>query len=120
MIRCPYCQDPFREGTPRLCPDCGTPYHHECWQENGGCAKIGCPSAASDLDATRHPVVPPRGTMVIDVPDNEEVGRVRVSPSDTRSNGIERRARRRTWVTIGAVMLILTAVILVIDAMPPT
>lgn len=24
------------------CPDCGAPFHHECWTENGGCATYGC------------------------------------------------------------------------------
>jgi len=27
------------------CPSCSLPYHAECWQENGGCAQYGCPSA---------------------------------------------------------------------------
>jgi hypothetical protein len=24
------------------CPSCGSPYHPECWQDNGSCAVYGC------------------------------------------------------------------------------
>jgi hypothetical protein len=25
-----------------FCPECHSPYHSDCWQENGGCALYGC------------------------------------------------------------------------------
>lgn len=30
-----------------LCPADGIPHHAECWQENGGCTRVGCPFSAS-------------------------------------------------------------------------
>jgi hypothetical protein len=30
-----------------LCPADGIPHHAECWQENGGCTRPGCPFSAS-------------------------------------------------------------------------
>jgi predicted RNA-binding Zn-ribbon protein involved in translation (DUF1610 family) len=27
------------------CPECGLPYHHECWKEMGGCGSYGCAAA---------------------------------------------------------------------------
>ena len=29
------------------CPECGLPYHKECWEENFGCAAFGCPQAGA-------------------------------------------------------------------------
>ena len=28
----------------RICDDCLTPHHHDCWEYNGGCATYACPS----------------------------------------------------------------------------
>ncbi len=40
---CPVCQCAIREGEAEAaCPACGTRYHGECWEENGGCAVYGC------------------------------------------------------------------------------
>jgi len=42
-----------------LCPSCRAPYHHECWDEIGGCATYGCdlmatpPSKESGADQTQ-------------------------------------------------------------------
>ncbi len=43
---CSICQTVIVAGEHILyCPDCGLPFHHECWQENGGCSQYGCESA---------------------------------------------------------------------------
>ena len=43
---CPVCCTPFAEDdTVKLCPDCKTPHHMECWEENRGCSTYGCASA---------------------------------------------------------------------------
>lgn len=35
---CPVCGELFREGDDVVvCPDCGTPYHRNCWQQHGTC-----------------------------------------------------------------------------------
>ncbi len=43
---CPVCGSGFEEtDTVRVCPDCKTPHHDECWTENRGCSTYGCNSA---------------------------------------------------------------------------
>ncbi|MBS1514152.1 MAG: hypothetical protein JSS63_03920 [Bacteroidetes bacterium] len=40
---CSYCQTPVKnEDELFFCPSCNSPYHKECWFENGGCAVYGC------------------------------------------------------------------------------
>lgn len=40
--RCPYCNEPFKEGDDvAVCPDCGTPHHRACYAEHGACANAG-------------------------------------------------------------------------------
>lgn len=40
---CAICQSAIEANEPReKCPTCASPYHAECWQENGGCAVYGC------------------------------------------------------------------------------
>ncbi len=34
-----------------FCPCCNLPYHHECWEENGGCGSYGC-DAAPEVEKT--------------------------------------------------------------------
>lgn len=35
---CPICNKPFSEDDDVVvCPDCGTPFHRECYRQNGGC-----------------------------------------------------------------------------------
>ena len=44
---CPICGCSFEEDDEiRTCPDCKTPHHAECWDENRGCSTYGCSSAA--------------------------------------------------------------------------
>lgn len=41
---CSICQCPLLPDEPSTrCPDCESPYHLECWEENRGCAVYGCP-----------------------------------------------------------------------------
>lgn len=36
--KCPICQQPFQEGDDIVvCPECGAPYHRECYKKHGGC-----------------------------------------------------------------------------------
>ncbi len=43
---CPICCSPFtEEDEVRICPDCRTPHHVECWEDNRGCSTYGCGSA---------------------------------------------------------------------------
>ena len=47
---CPYCLTELEPGVEDVvsCPDCATPTHRECWDENGGCTVFGCAQAPSD------------------------------------------------------------------------
>ena len=47
---CPYCLTELEPGGEDVvsCPDCSTPTHRECWDENGGCTVFGCAQAPSD------------------------------------------------------------------------
>lgn len=43
---CTICQTTIESGEPtHECAECHLHYHAACWQENGGCATYGCPSA---------------------------------------------------------------------------
>lgn len=43
---CPVCCSPLaEEDTVKICPNCKTPHHMECWEENRGCSTYGCASA---------------------------------------------------------------------------
>lgn len=50
-VICPYCRTPVVDGSDPLkvlCPDCGTPHHTDCFEENGGCTIFGCSAAPAD------------------------------------------------------------------------
>lgn len=50
---CPYCQTPVKnESEAIVCPQCSTPHHHECWEENKGCTTFGCPNNTSAPSGT--------------------------------------------------------------------
>lgn len=43
---CPICCCEITQGDEHvICPDCGTIYHKDCWDDNKGCATYGCKSA---------------------------------------------------------------------------
>lgn len=47
---CPICGSGFGEDEEiRICPDCRTPHHDECWEDNHGCSTYGCRSAAHQM-----------------------------------------------------------------------
>ena len=43
---CPYCRFPLKaQGLVVMCDACATIHHADCWQENSGCAVLGCSAA---------------------------------------------------------------------------
>ena len=45
---CAYDYQPIEDDDEWLeCPECGLPYHRECWEENFGCAEFGCKMAGA-------------------------------------------------------------------------
>jgi hypothetical protein len=53
---CPYCRFTFKEGAQAVeCGSCHALHHVECWQDNQGCAVLGCPSAPSAVGAGSPP-----------------------------------------------------------------
>jgi hypothetical protein len=59
---CAYCQTAMNRPTAARCPDCGAVHHQDCWQDNGGCAVLGC---AAGPDGT--PPAPPGSAPRTDV-----------------------------------------------------
>lgn len=45
---CPFCKDGFEQGDTHICGNCSTMMHGECFQENGGCAVLGCNTKTED------------------------------------------------------------------------
>jgi hypothetical protein len=49
---CSICQTAIVAGEKVMqCPDCGLPFHDECWKENRGCSAYGCTSAPPTVKA---------------------------------------------------------------------
>ena len=42
---CPYCRTELADGEQVDCPECKTPHHLDCFEENGGCTIFGCSAA---------------------------------------------------------------------------
>lgn len=52
-LNCPYCRFPLKAGLPATaCDGCGAIHHEECWEENGGCAIVGCTKTARHAPAS--------------------------------------------------------------------
>ena len=48
-LNCPYCRFPLKAGLrATACDGCGALHHEECWEENGGCAIVGCAGTNGD------------------------------------------------------------------------
>ncbi|MDF1661434.1 MAG: RING finger protein [Planctomycetota bacterium] len=45
---CPFCKDGFEQDDTHSCENCSTVMHEECFQENGGCAVLGCDTKTKD------------------------------------------------------------------------
>jgi hypothetical protein len=45
MAKCAYCHVELDRETAPRCPVCGAVHHADCWDENGGCAVLGCVAA---------------------------------------------------------------------------
>ncbi len=48
VLTCPYCRESIPEAEAFRCSACGTPHHHDCFAENGGCTVFGCERAPTD------------------------------------------------------------------------
>jgi hypothetical protein len=60
---CPYCQSRFEAGTTLVaCGACAAEHHDDCWEDNGGCAVMGCGGSVdlTLLDASTPPHAPAR------------------------------------------------------------
>jgi hypothetical protein len=44
-LLCAYCHSALDRNTAPLCSECRAAHHEECWEENGGCAVLGCLAA---------------------------------------------------------------------------
>ena len=57
LTACPFCLAPV-ETQPFACPSCSSPHHQECFNENGGCAVLGCRSDDLPKDHSNNPQAP--------------------------------------------------------------
>jgi ribosomal protein L40E len=65
---CINCKKRFKEGDDIVvCPDCGTPYHRECWLENGECINSSLHESGKSYKETIEPEKPedtPQKTVI--------------------------------------------------------
>jgi hypothetical protein len=62
---CQYCQSLIKESAEAfLCPECKSPYHVECWYENGGCAVYGCDCKAIMEQVERSEIVSVKDILI--------------------------------------------------------
>lgn len=67
---CPYCRYPLKGVAEAECCDgCQALHHVECWEENSGCAVVGCGQVAASTELESPP--PPDAS-----------GRIRITPDD--------------------------------------
>src|SRR5205807_1402812 len=56
---CPYCRFPLKEGTEMVvCGTCKAAHHADCWDDNHGCAVVGCAAGPSPSHANGAPPSP--------------------------------------------------------------
>jgi len=48
MVSCLYCHGEIDETRGPRCPECYSGHHLDCWEENGGCSKYGCPAGPKE------------------------------------------------------------------------
>jgi hypothetical protein len=66
---CPYCRFPLKQGAPvQTCPACHASHHADCWNDNGGCAVLGCAAAPGVSPAAPPPVTAPVPVAAAPVP----------------------------------------------------
>ena len=69
--KCPRCEQEFAAGDEVVeCPRCHLVHHADCWKENGGCARRGCPQVAKTVVGERRagdgppPPIDPKHLMI--------------------------------------------------------
>lgn len=98
---CPYCRFSFKGGVMVVgCPSCRAVHHGECWEENGGCAVLGCVSAPGQgpvAGAPPPPLPPPPPPW----PPSGRPGAPPpppASPTPTVQTAAELAARTQEWL----------------------
>lgn len=82
--KCAYCGKELQAGDLAVvCPRCKKPHHSRCWKEKAGCATLGCPQVAEAVRA-------------------EKTDRAGDRLAQAAREGVR---RRRTWLTIAAVVI---------------
>jgi hypothetical protein len=84
---CPYCRFAFKPGVRLVdCPACHAPHHADCWDDNRGCAVLGCSNAPRDTAAPAGwsatlPPTTPRAPLLVPREDAAVQARVPQMPS---------------------------------------
>lgn len=97
---CPYCRFSFKGGvTVSECPSCRAVHHSECWEENTGCAVMGCKSAPSAAGAQpAAPVPPPPPGMTLPAPPVASGQRPAPSPLAAAPSAAEVIGSVKAWL----------------------
>jgi uncharacterized RDD family membrane protein YckC len=86
---CAYCHAVIKTGVKVVkCPECGTPHHKDCWEENKGCAVYGCGAKVIDIGVNKKDIAKK---------ERKKIGKYTVS-----------RRRSRLWALLidGALLVI--------------
>lgn len=113
---CPYCRFPFKVGAEALtCGSCKAMHHAECWEDNRGCAVMGCPSGPSASPATPPPprpaAAPPPPPPAAPAPAGPAVAPAPRIPVSTPS-AAEFATQVRSWLTTPVAVAIGTSALI--------
>ena len=96
---CPYCRFPLKEGGELVrCGHCHAPHHADCWDENQGCAVLGCAGAPSANTSSQPTVVIPPPP-----PPSTPAATDKSAQSPNRSSGTNR-------AVVGAILALTVAI----------
>ena len=98
---CPYCRFSFKGGVSVTeCPSCRAVHHSECWDENEGCAVLGCASAPPAAGTQPVAPVPPAPSgMTQPPPPSSSQGQPRApSPLAAAPSAAEVMGSVKAWL----------------------
>ena len=105
---CPYCRFALKPGaTATVCPTCHAPHHGDCWEDNGGCAIVGCASGPNYVGAGQPPVskgAPPDAPITAPLPPSPAG-----DATASAAGGADKPPRRRRLL-IGVALVAVAAI----------
>jgi len=103
---CPYCRFALKPGAAAIaCPTCHAPHHGDCWDDNGGCALVGCASGPNHVGAGK----PPAGKGALPTPV-QPAAAAPPPPVPGAATAVAPAPRGRRWLLLGVVLLAVAAI----------